>query len=808
MNTFFLRRCATKFLLSISIGAVLPTFFSLNAALAQAPKPAEMPLIATPEVRSDSLDFVKFPPAKDVTYFGIGLWGAAKGTINTVFRSENPSYTPTASIAGDRGFNIDFLPQVDFGITLMAPALIGETVGLNLDLGLANYNFGTQLFPRYILNSAASAQYLDAIGRNLSAADRFRAETARFFTNVQVLSASPMLNIGGLLLGVNVGIPLPFLASTIQTEGGGALNLAAATETIAPEKMQIFWEPRLGLQVPIIKIRGTGTLFFNANLSYTLPGNSPLTLDALNSMNAKVQAALTRLGYDSTTAYRYPLVAQSSGRDSGRTRFDPISVQPFSASVGLSFVLSAGNNNDLLNELQQEERRTDSLRVTNAIIGRTVDNLRQRSIGLADKAINTVVLSSKMADRLAALEKNQLEQQKTALKTELVDTKKKVFQALFTTITGTNEDGSETAENPTVRIEQYKATATKTLLPSVYFDQGSALLSTRYKRIQAAERESYKLPSDALGSSYSLYPNLLNIIGKRAASSQGKITLTGTQSSDETDTKLAETRVETLATYLQDIWKIPASRLNKKVNKGTGSSSSSSAQDRRVDISSENADITAPLGMDYTARLANPPVVNIGIDISTGAGLKQWELEIQQIVNNQGVVLKDTNGGANYPPRFVWRLNEEPATMPQSSEPVSMRLGAFDINNAAAPDAPLKTLKVEQITLEQKRANKRADKSIQQFEFVVVNSLTDLDAASNQVLAAAKAALSAQSRVHITVYGGNTNFSARSVAQALGLDDRNAILRDAGTPLLTSQLPEASVYNRAVRIRIETPSGN
>ncbi len=806
MNTFFLRRFASVMIMSMCIGAVLPIFFVSHRAMAQAPKPSEMPLVATPEVRSDSLDFIKFPPPKDVTYWGIGVWGAAKGTINTVFRSTNPSNTPTASIAGETGFNIDFLPQIDFGITLMAPSLIGETVGFNLDLGLANYNFGTQLFPRYILSSAASDRYLNALG-NLSAADRFRAEVGRFFTNVQVLSASPMLNIGGLLLGVNVGIPMPFLTSTIQTQDGGALNLAAATETIAPEKMQVFWEPRLGLQVPIIKIRGTGTLFFNANVSYTLPGSSPLTPDALNSMNTRVQGALARLGYDSTRNsldYRYPVVAQDTGRNAGRTRFDPISVQPFSASIGLSFVLSAGNNNDLLNELQQEERRTDSLRVTNAVISRTVDNLRQRSVGLADKAINTVVQSSKMAERLAELEKNQLEQQKKALKTELVDTKKKVFQALFTTITGTNEDGSETAENPTVRIEQFKATATKTLLPTVYFDQGSALISTRYKRIQAADRESYKLPSDALASSYSLYPSVLNIIGKRAASSQGKITLTGTQSSDETDIKLAENRVETLATYLQDIWKIPASRLSKKVNKSTGAN----AQERRVDISSESGDITAPLSIDYTARLANPPVVNIGIDINTGVGLKQWELELQQIVNNQGVMLKDTNGGANYPQRFVWRLNEEPATMPQSSEPVTMRLGAFDINNAAAPDAPLKTLKVEQITLEQKRAGKLADKSVKQFEFVVVNGLDDLDAASRQVLAAAKASLAPQSKVNITVFGGNANLSARSIAQTLGLDARSAILRDAGTPLLNSQLPEASVYNRAVRIRIETPTGN
>jgi outer membrane protein OmpA-like peptidoglycan-associated protein len=520
-------------------------------------------------------------------------------------------------------------------------------------------------------------------------------------------------------------------------------------------------------------------------------------------MNMKVESKLRELGWRDDNSYRYPVIAATSGINAGRTRFESINFQPLSVSAGLSFIISVGNNKDQVDEILNEERRSDSLRLVNSNVTHRMDSLRQRSIGLADKAITKIIHSYKISDRIAELEKQQLEKQKTALKTELSDTKKKVFQALFSAVTGTNDDGTETAENPTLRIEQFQAKTTKSLLPKIFFDQGSALLSTRYKRIQAAERESYKLPQDPFQSAYALYPNILNIVGKRLQTSSAKLTLTGFQTNDETDAKLAEKRVESVATYLQDIWKIPASRITRTVSKGTGTS----ADERRVEITSESADITAPLAIDYTTRLANPPILNIGLDISTGAGLKQWELEIQQVVNNQGVVLKDTTGGANFPPRFVWRLNEEPATMPQSSEPLSMRIGAYDINNAAAPDAPLKTIKVEQITLEQKRANKTKDKTVQQFEVLFGTNLTELDASSRRALDAAKAAITPQSKVLVTVFGGNASVSAKGVAQALSIDARSAVLRDAGNVPHSSSLPEAAAYNRIIRIRVETPTG-
>lgn len=782
-----LRFCLAALLCSFIISAALTPLFSQETGIL--PPNA----IASPTLRADSLDFKRFPAPREVVTFGVGVWGLYKGTLNTAFTTEFPSSLSTFNIS-NRTATLDVRPTIDFGITLYAPMLFGEKIGANLDIGLSNYNVGTLYNTNFIFTDTATntlrAKIRQAVGSNPDSVQKYLQP--KYFTTLPYLTISPLLNFGGFLVGANIGIP--FGDATVETPTNAPLGLSASTLKIPQRLLNLMIEPRVGVQMPIIATR-FGTLFLNANISVSAFG-SPVSDSGAVILDNHLGAALNAFPLaPNTERYRAPSLGRTAN-------IDTLRVNPISASIGLSFLISVGNNHDQVDEIMREERITDSLRITNAIISRQLETSRQRSIDLADKAITTIIQSSKISDRIAVLEKDKLEKQKTALKVELTDTKKKVFQALFGVVTGTNEDGSETSENPTVRIEQFQAKTTKPILPVVYFDQGSALVSTRYKRIQSSEREAYKLPSDPFASSFSIYPNVLNIVGKRIAGSSAKLTLTGFQSNDETDAKLAEKRVESIATYLQDVWKIPASRITRTISKQTGNAS---AEARRVDIASDNAEITAPLTFDYTARIANPPVVNIGLDINTGAGLKQWELEIQQIVNNQGVTLKDTTGGTTFPSRFVWRLNDEPSTMPQSNEPVTMRLGAYDINNAAAPDAPLKTIKVEQVTLEQKRTRKTADKSVQQFEFIFANNLTDLDASSRRAFDAAKADITPQSRVYITVYGGTANVSAKSVAQALSLDAKSAILRDAGTMLTPSQQPEGRAYNQLVRIRVETP---
>lgn len=760
---------------------------------------------STLQVRSDEEDNKRLLPPSEVINWGIGVYGGVRGTINTTFRTINPTYTPTFTLAGENGLSVDILPQADFGITLYAPMLFGEKLGINLDIGLATYTFGTQLWPRFILSDSARGRYLDYVSKlptvNNDPVKRTEAEVAKFQTTVQFLSISPMLNLGGFLIGATIGVPI--LQASTRTQASTGLRMTEQTQNITASDVQLLIEPRIGLQIPLISIKNVGTFYLNANASYNLPAfGSPLKTSTMETINTQVEQAIRALPLGFTDAsFRYPVVAATSGIDAGRKRFDDITVQPFSISAGLSFVLNF-TNKDTQEEFLREERKADSVRALSLKAQGQTEYLRNKSIALADSAINTIIASSKISGRIAAIEKAVVEKQKQVISTELTETKKKVFQAQLTTITGTKEDGT-TVENPTLRVEQFAASTHRTLLPVVFFDQGSATPSSRYRRIQSAEREAYKLPSDANASPTSLYANILNIIGKRLTTSSAKLTITGQQTRDETDAKLAEKRAESIAAYLQDVWKIPAARI---VRTTKPADPNNQADKRTVSFTSDNAETLAPLTIEYTTRLASPPVLNIGMEINTGAGLKQWELEMQQIVNNQPTTLKEARGGDPYPQRYEWRLNDEPATIPQSNDPLSIRIGAYDINNAAAPDAALKSIKVEQVSLADKRKNNAPDKTVQLYEALFGASLTDMDVSSKAAFDAAKRAITPQSRVSITVFGGNATVNARAIAEALSLDARTAVLRDSGTPLLSNpQQPEAQAYNRMVRIRVESP---
>jgi hypothetical protein len=285
-----------------------------------------------------------------------------------------------------------------------------------------------------------------------------------------------------------------------------------------------------------------------------------------------------------------------------------------------------------------------------------------------------------------------------------------------------------------------------------------------------------------------------------------KLTIAAVPFVNETDSAVGGKRTEAIAQYFQDVWRIPQSRLVRTAKTMTTQQRASTTAPQ-VELSSDDASVLAPLTYDYTARLASPPVLNIGIEITTGLGLKQWELEFQQLVNNQLVSLKDTSGGTSYPERYQWRLNEEQSTIPQSNEPVNIRIGAYDVNNTAAPDAIIKAVRVEQVTMEQKRRANAPDKTVRNFDVLFGSSVNDVEPSSRGILDAVRKSITPQSRVFITVFGGNDEVSARKVAEALKLDARSAVLRDAATSAATTaaQTPEAAAFSRLVRIRVETP---
>jgi hypothetical protein len=832
-------------------------------------------------LRSDDEDFRILPKPVEVITWGIGLFANGKASYNLSALSgatsapSNPTaflpsfYLEFVDMRNDSNFNtrargLDIRPVFEYGITITAPVLanvFGRNIGVNLDLFLATYRFGMQYYMTNIIK-----QDLETFRKSLVPTEYDDNIFPKFYFTFHYLNIAPTLNISGFLLGANIGIPVPNMNATLSVPTARALGMASRLETIAPEKLRLVIEPRIGLTAPIITSR-TGTLNFLATLSWMPAAFAPLTAG------------------DSLTIRRSNTVLQE-GIDVWRRRSGSAGIvkelntnfllSPLSISFGLSYVFNFGNA-ALIDAFERESYVNDSLRAVYAGVSRSLDSLRLRSIGLADKLVNDIVAQSRLRDTIAQkqkeyeltalrhrqdsirkahereiyiakeelgvlqMQKKGLESQKRDLETKnkqkdasliakarelsekqrTIDEKqraletamKKVFEANVGAVVGMNDDGSEVIDNPTLRVEEFRATTTKTLLPVVYFDQNSAVIPSRYHQVQSASRETYKLPQDPTTPCFRLHADLLNIIAKRLLqASNVTLTLTGIQQTNETDPTLAARRAEAVASYLMNTWKIASNRLIRETRRSVeqnadgGETQANAPEGRAVLLSSADASICAPFTLPMIVRTATPPVIAIGLNIASGAGIKQWQLGIRQMVDNEEIELKDTTA-KTLVPRYVWHVNNEQTSLPRCAGALTLILEATDVTNTKAPEAPIKEMKVEYITVAQKQASGNNDNTVSFTELLFDASVADLRPQCRRVFDDLKRSITPDAQVQITVYNPrNRSGSASDIAQMLGVDAGKAIMRNLAVSRNTAQTGEATAYDNSIVIRTEARS--
>jgi hypothetical protein len=829
-------------------------------------------------LRTDDQDFRIIPPPSEIITWGIGVFAVGKASLNvdpfapkspkisfssTWYRKSNGEETEQTGVA--------LRPVIDYGLTVSVPGIVNVfnlPIGLNVDAFLATYRMGTQYRMQNILPTDIYAEYAKDnknISKDKNDETFLNNVFPTFFTTLRYLNVAPMLSIGRYFLaGVNIGVPLRSLPAVQSAPTSEILSLSSLPREIPFDKLSVIVEPRLSFLFPILS-SPTGTLNLLASASWIPQNSSPVWLDVEQYSANELIKAINAWSAKKTPALQ-PNV-QAKDLQAGMT--------PVSASIGLSYVFSFSNN-ALLEEFAREAYRTDSIRAVYAAVFSKGDSLRAVSVRLADSVANATIVLSRMRETLARLQqsrtldslkkaqeralfanqeqlaaaqaqKDSLDKQKRDLeranKTQtkelaakvrevkekenliaskikeltdqqklLADTKQRIFEAKIGSVVGINEDGTETPENPIVRVEQFRASNTKVLMPTVFFDQGSSLLPARYKQIRASDRETYSLPASSRQTGVALHEHILNIVAKRLLQqSSAKLTLTGYQSPKEADAQLAKKRAEKVASYFMDVWKIPTNRLIRT----TAKADASLAENTAVRLSSDEASILAPYTLADTARTVTPPALAIGLNISSGAGLKQWQLEISQIIDNESEALKDTTA-TEIATRYLWRVGEDAASTPRSESSLSIRLEAFDVGNTKA-ESPLKEVKVEQITLAQKQraqassASPATDKTVFVYELLYGELMTKLTPQSAALMEEIKSRITPDAIVHITAYNPQgVSGVARDIGILLGMNAErlgaaNTKLGDTSARLYSAKTPEAAAYNNVIRVRITAP---
>ncbi len=386
--------------------------------------------------------------------------------------------------------------------------------------------------------------------------------------------------------------------------------------------------------------------------------------------------------------------------------------------------------------------------------------------------------------------------------------KKQGISVNLKSVVGVNADGRE-IPNPTISVDEFRTNHVVMLLPVLYFENGSSVIPSRYRKIQAAARETYRISTLADKTPREIYYEVLNVIGKRMSEPEnaGAVLFLSAGGTSSEAPRLLEQRAQAVSDYLQDVWKIPAKRL---VMQPSSASSSSGKQAQsiaknipRVEFSASQPSICAPLKFDRRTRRASPSMLRFQAEINAGAGLKQWSLEVTQFAGDEVSTLKEEKGTKTPPSTIDWDFGTNEEEIPRSSQDLTVQLTMTDVNNRTA-DAPLVAVPVVQSSLEQQEASGKGMKRRTRYDVVGFDEFGNPSEANAEALAALRAELPQSSRRSIYISSESLNKNAEAVASVLGINDAVIIVKPfAAAERDTSPLAENKHYRAIVRVELE-----
>lgn len=385
-----------------------------------------------------------------------------------------------------------------------------------------------------------------------------------------------------------------------------------------------------------------------------------------------------------------------------------------------------------------------------------------------------------------------------------------------------------------VHIEEFISRQMRPLLNYIFFDNNSFEIPNRYSQLSPPEATHFRVEALRGKDVLPTYYELLNIIGRRMTDRPtSTLTLTGCNSDEGTEqgnTILSSRRAEAIRRYFTEIWGISAARISvkrrgKPERPTTGiaeAAEDAAAENRRVEITSNDAAILAPFISADTTRMAVTSKVELRLSAPAPSGDIQGKPSAQEAKNNKspkaissfeilanGKLLRRIEGDSN---GAHWNIALEPTDVLNTLAAVREIKFRASAHSGETVEA---TAPVELTTLSRKRSSGTADREIDRYRLILFDfDDAGLTAANRSATALIRENIRSGSTVEVRGYTdrmGDESYNrtlssdrARAAARALGLPE-SAAAGDGETLLYDNDLPEGRFYNRTVHVTVETP---
>ncbi|MCX6140076.1 MAG: OmpA family protein, partial [Candidatus Kapabacteria bacterium] len=320
------------------------------------------------------------------------------------------------------------------------------------------------------------------------------------------------------------------------------------------------------------------------------------------------------------------------------------------------------------------------------------------------------------------------------------------------TASGINEDGrTNTASG--VRMEEFASTRVRPLLPYVFFDNNSAALSARYRQLSQDQVDAYSLDAFYNLDALVTYRQMLNIVGKRMSETPGA-TVTITGCTDDAEDKgagnLSQQRATNVKSYLVGTWGIDAARIAIEARgmpsiPSNGKEADGRAENRRVELSSSDASIFAPVTSIDTMRVFEPAGMRFLPSIDPRVPISSWTVFVSQ----DDRIIHTFHAGDPIPASVDWRMSEQSAFIPRGTRNLEYMLVVQDSTGNIVPSSS-KNIPVSEITLEDKKRSGGVDKTIDRYSLILFAfDKADISAENQTVISSIKSHIEPGAQVKI-----------------------------------------------------------